>query len=160
MVMLGVLCESGFTAEIGKSNQNSRSSSLRQLFVPYWAVGNGYHSVAELHNNLIGTSAAVHATVFTPDSRRVELGDVQLLSLGNAHLDVEYAPLQQGQTTIHSGCAVFEYQLSYGGALGAEISVKKSAEWSAPLQSDPLEGTYAKLPVLLGFGSKTFRTWR
>src|SRR2546425_446510 len=128
MAILGLLCECGFAAQVGQRNQNSQPSSLRQLFVPYWAVGDGYHSVAQLHNNLINTPLVVHAAVFAADGRRVELGDVQLSPLGNAQLDIEYALLQQGQPTIHSGSAVFEYQLSHGRALGAEISVSEPAK--------------------------------
>jgi len=128
IAILGVLCECGFAAQVGQRNQNSQPSSLRQLFVPYWAVGDGYHSVAQLHNNLINTSLVVHAAVFAADGTRVELGDVQLTPLGNAQIDIEYALLQQGQTIIRSGSAVFEYQSRYGRALGAEISVSQPAK--------------------------------
>src|SRR5207249_11624577 len=100
MAILGVLCECGFAAQVGQRNQNSPPPSLKQLFVPSCAVGDGYHSVAQLHNNLINTSLVVQAAVFAVHGTREELGVVQLSPHCNAQIDIEYALLQQGQTTI------------------------------------------------------------
>ncbi len=101
--------------------------NLRRVFCSYWTTQDGYTSVVELHNNLIGQSIVVQPVLLSPAGVRSELDPIQLGPLQNASLDLGTALAKTSARGLRSGSAVFEYSYKNRAALLAEIYVTEAS---------------------------------